>query len=205
VTAPETISVLAGGWSVRGLDLTRLPGFIIAVNDAAIRAPRVDYIVSMDRLWTEYRWDRLCALPRPTYLRSACVKNIPDWNRWWVRPYVCDHETSEPDTREGFLNGTNSGAVALNLAYQMRPKRINLFGFDMGRCPVTKRKYWYDDLPWTGGKGGSHDYITWARQFEPIARAAKAVGIKIVNASPASMIPSFKKADPRSLLLPERA
>jgi hypothetical protein len=39
--------------------------------------------------------------------------------------------SDEPDT----LNGTNSGGVALNLAYSLKPRQLLLFGFDYRRGP----------------------------------------------------------------------
>jgi hypothetical protein len=55
----ETSRVVAGGWSVSQVDLSRIPGTIIAINDSAIHLPRFDIVVSMDRLWTEHRWAEL--------------------------------------------------------------------------------------------------------------------------------------------------
>lgn len=191
--------MLAGGWSVRGLDLARLPGRVIAVNDAGVRAPRVDAIVSMDRLWTEYRWSELRRLRVPTWLRQACLLNLaelPDW----LRMYRCDHTATELSDAPGALNGTNSGLVALNLAYQQRPRRVVLFGFDMGRSPRGE-PYWYPPYPWRPGGGTSNGkYAEWAAQFAPAARAFAAAGVEVLNASPASRIPAFAKVDPAAVL-----
>lgn len=194
------VSVLAGGWSVRGLDLARLPGIVIAVNDAGVRAPRVDHIVSMDRLWTEHRWAELGRLRRPTWLRRACLPNIPD-RPDWLRRYECDWQSTTLSTDAGVLNGTNSGLVALNLAFQMLPSRVVLFGFDMGRSPKGE-PYWYPPYPWRPNGGTSNGrYAEWARQFDPAALAFKGAGVEVLNASPASRIPAFPKVQPEKVLV----
>ncbi len=198
--APDVVSVLAGGWSVSGLDLSRLPGFVIAANDSGVRAPKVDAVVTMDRLWMEYRWPRLCELGRPTWARPAALKNITSRPNW-LKVFDCDWQSAEFSDDPAILNGTNSGGCALNLAYQLRPKRVVLFGFDMGRSPKTGRAYWHDDYPWRPGGGTSPGkYAEWARQFGPAARAFAAAGIEVLNASPASRIAAFPKVDAQSVL-----
>jgi hypothetical protein len=194
-----TISILAGGWSVKGLDLTRLPGKVIGVNDSAVRA-RCDIAVSMDRLWTENRWANLHALKREAHIRKSAIKNIaarPDW----LHLFDCDHTLAELSEVEGILNGTNSGLCALNLAYQMRPRRIILLGFDMCRSPRGEA-YWHDPYPWSKPQGGTGNgrYAEWAGQFARAAAQCKASGIEVINASKASKITAFPKVDPRDVL-----
>lgn len=200
MSAPKTVSVLAGGWSVRGLDLARLPGHVVAVNDAGVRAPKVDEIVSMDRLWTEYRWPDLCRLAKPTFLRAACLPNILD-RPAWLTIYLCDWQSTALSGAQTMLNGTNSGLVALNRAFQLKPERVVLFGFDMGRSPKGQ-PYWYPTYPWRP-KGGTSDgkYAEWAKQFEPAAQAFRKAGIEVLNASPASRIPAFPKVQPEKVLV----
>ncbi len=195
----DTISVLAGGWSVKGLDLTRLPGMVIGVIDAGVRAPRVEAVVTMDRLWLEWRWPDLCRTETPTWARPACLTHIPD-RPAWLTVFECDWQSTQMSEESGRLNGTNSGLCALNLAFQLRPRRVVLFGFDMGRSP-SGESYWYPNYPWrpTGGTTNGR-YAIWARQFEPAARAFKDAGIEVLNASPVSRIPAFRKVAPADVL-----
>lgn len=195
----ETVSVLAGGWSVRGLDLARLPGCVIAVNDAGVLAPRVDSVVTMDRLWLEWRWNDLNRLQRTTWARPACLLNLPG-RPPWLKVFACDWQSTEMSATPDTLNGTNSGLCALNLAYQLRPARVVLFGFDMGRS-AKGEAYWYAPYPWRPNGGTSNQrYGEWAAQFGPAARAFKARGIEVLNASPTSRIPAFPKVDPNKVL-----
>jgi hypothetical protein len=203
MSGPETISVVAGGWSLGAIadQLHRLPGYVIAVNDSGVRLPRVDEIVSMDRLWTEYRWGDLCRLGKPTFLRAACLPNIKA-RPPWLQLYLCDWQSVEPSGIKGMLNGTNSGLVALNRARVLEPDRVILWGFDMGRCPSTGRTYWHEPYPWSP-KGATTEgkYRAWAGQFDAMARSFAAAGIEVLNASPKSRIPAFTKVKPEKVLV----
>jgi hypothetical protein len=190
--AIETVCVIGGGWSVRGVDLAALPGILIGVNDSAIHA-RVDIAVSMDRLWAEHRFVELRERRRLTYLRRSAVQNLD--TRWpWLHVFDNDHESVELSEDLARLNGTNSGVCAINLAFQLRPKRIVLFGFDMNRSKHGAA-HWYPAYPWTTAAGAtsSGKYNAWAAQFDRIAAQCKAAGIEVVNASPTSAIKSFPK------------
>ena len=201
----ETVSVLGGGWSARAYDVNRLPGEVIGVNDSMIRA-RCDYGVSMDRLWTENRWAaverkaRENAL-RVVYIRRAALANIPI-RPTFLAPFENDHKSVDFTPRgTSRLNGTNSGACALNLAANFNPRRILLFGFDMNRSPQGDA-YWYPPYEWGKPKGntGAGTYEAWAAEFEQIAAQFKARGVEVVNCSPSSAIKAFPKADPKGFL-----
>jgi hypothetical protein len=192
---PEVVSIVGGGWSVGNIDPCRIPGTIIAVNDSAIHLPRYDIVVSMDRLWTEYRFDVLRERRKLAWLRRSAVQNLE--SRFpWLHVFECDHESTEFVDLPDMLNGTNSGFCAFNLAYQMRPKRIVLFGFDMNR-DKNGGAYWYESYPWTNKAGGTstRKYQNWAREYFSAAGKCKAAGIEILNASPSSAIEVFPKTD----------
>jgi len=193
----NTISVLGGGPSAQGLDLSRLPGLVIGVNDACVLAP-VNVCVSMDRLWTENRWGQLMALAKPTHLRRGCQRNCT--GQWpGLVNFECDHTSTVMSDAPGTLNGVNSGMCALNLAYQRRPARLLLFGFDMRR--QGDRPYWWKPYEWrpkgatSGGK-----YAQWARQFDQLAPQFKAAGIEVINGCKNSAITAFPRVSPQTLL-----
>ena len=198
----KDISIIGGGWSAANADLANAPGLVIGVNDSAVQT-RCDIAVSMDRLWTEYRWPQLCAgllsyELRHAWIRRAAAKNIePDVNG--LRLFECSHKSTVFSEHAGTLNGTNSGMCAFNLAYQMRPARIWLFGFDMNRSP-DGQAYWYPPYPWAGkGATTSGKYKEWSKQFDYAAKQCVAAGIKVLNVSTSSAIDSFTKIDPRDL------
>jgi hypothetical protein len=176
----ETISIVAGGWSVSQVDPSRIPGTIIAINDSAIHLPRFDIVVSMDRLWTEHRWAELRKLQRPAHIRRAAMKRMPGEKWPWLRLFDCDYTSAEFSDQAGVLNGTNSGLCGFNLAYQMKPKQIMLFGFDMKRGR-NGESHWFPDYPWAkpGGATTSGKYREWSRQFESAKRSCDAAGINV--------------------------
>lgn len=199
----ETISIIAGGWSLKDLGdegRARIPGMRIGVNDAALRMETAA-AVSMDRLWLEGRWQELKALGRPVYARDTALRNIRG-RPLWLRPFVCNHETDALTDEPAHFNGRNSGMCAVNVAFSMRPERIILWGFDMCASP-TGLNYWYPDYPWSKPAAARRPklaYAEWARSFDVIARQCAAAGVALLNASPVSKITSLEKVDPWTLL-----
>lgn len=196
---PDTVTIIASGPSAAALDLARAPGYVIGVNDSGLQSPRVDAIVSMDRLWTEHRWDEIVRRCGPTWLRRSAVQNVKD--RWdGLHVFECDHKSSIPSSVPGWLNGTNSGACAVNLAYQLKPRRVFLIGFDMGRAGA--RAYWHAAYSWAHPQGGTTNgkYAEWAKQFRQAARAFDVAGIRVLNVNPKSAIDAFPKITPKQYL-----
>lgn len=195
---PDVVTVIASGPSAAAVDLTRAGGYVIAVNDAAIHCPcQVDAVVSMDRLWTEHRWAWLLYRRGPTWLRRSAVQNLKDrWDELVV--FDCDHTTNEPSRTQ--INGKNSGACALNLALQLKPRRVFLIGFDMRR--QLERAYWHAPHEWSHPRGGTTNgkYAEWAGAFAGVARHAAENGVEILNVSPSSAIPDFRKITPQQYL-----
>lgn len=193
---PGDVTILGGGWSVSAVDLGALCGFVIGVNDAAVYYGHPDAVVSMDRLWTEHRWEWLRARQGATWLRRSAVQNCP--HRWTeLQVFECDNESTEFSDDHGTLNGTNSGMCALNLAWLIQPRRVFLLGFDMNRSPAG-RAYWHPPYPWTRPEGATTEgkYKAWAKQYDRAAQRFAAAGIKVFNVSPKSALQSFKKIQP---------
>lgn len=186
------VSVVGGGWSVSKIDLHRIPGHVIAINDAAVFLPHVHEIVSMDRLWTEYRWKFLEEKQKLTWLRRSAVQNIDPGAlvAKWLRVFECDHKSTQFTDEVGILNGTNSGMCGFNRAVQCNPEIIYLFGFDM--CAGPKGQvYWYPPYPWS--KNSNSKLSRWSREFDRAEHLCTAKGIRVINASSISAIPNFTK------------
>lgn len=100
----------------------------------------------------------------------------------WVFPFDCRHDTAEFGDYACMLNGPNSGHCALNLAYVMKPARINLVGFDMGRGP-TGEAYWFEPYPWVSSVGATSNkrYGEWAAHLDRGIRQCEAAGIAVVR------------------------
>lgn len=192
----DVVTVLAGGFSARQVDLGKLPGIIIAVNDSAYYAPRWDICVSMDRVWAENRAAWFAASGKPVWLRRSTIKNfVPTSN---VMQFDNDHLATRLSDEPGRLDGTNSGFCALNLAYQLRPKELFLVGFDMALGPRGER-HWHPDYPWKNGGGSSAGKLSeWAMQFNRVGMQMIEADITCFQVSPASRrpIPVFHQMRP---------
>lgn len=182
------ITVLGGGWSASQVDLTLLPGLVIGVNDAALHAPGVDVIVSMDRLWTEGRWAWLVERGLPFYARWAAIKKMRRPLPEFVRPFHCNNHTSQFTKRTGWLNGTHSGGCAFNLAYLHRPHVIYLVGFDMRPGP-NGEAHWYPDYDW----GTSKVKPVWGPEFEVNAEQCRKEGIEVYVVGEWSAVTAFPR------------
>jgi hypothetical protein len=187
----ESVTVLGGGWSVKDVDLDRLPGTVIGINDSAVLA-RCDIALSMDRLWAEHRWQQVKSLGRKLHLRRAAAKNVPAWDGLEI--FDCDHTRSEFSAEAGTLHGTNSGACGFNLAYQMRPEAIYLVGFDMGRSP-TGETYWFPPYYWAAPQGGTGNarYAEWSKQFGVVADQCRAAMIDVFIVAPRAGKPGIRE------------
>lgn len=187
VLRPSIVSVVAGGWSVSLVDKQNIPGTIIAVNDSLLHLPRVDIVVSMDRMWTEHRWSELRERAVPAWIRSAALKNMPGTRvspstiAPWLHVFECDHMSATFTEDFWHLNGTNSGHCAMNLAYVMKPQEVYLFGFDM-RLGPHGQKHWYPDYPWKKGNSKApradwiNDMARAAAMFDRAKIKARIVG-----------------------------
>lgn len=212
MSARGDLTIVAGGWSVRNVPLDRLAGEVIAVNDAAIHLPFWHWALSMDRLWTEHRIDRVRAKPgagidRPIWIRASAAQNLKKHQLLGLTIFDCDHE-SDVFSVDGWnsgdrprLNGRNSGACALNLAWHLDPKRVFLLGFDMNRAP-DGHAYWYPPYPWSSRYGGSSaaKYDTWSAGLELARQYFDAVSIEVYNVSPTSAVEAFRKITPAEYL-----
>lgn len=201
----EVVSIISGGFSASQVDLSTVPGFVIGVNNAALHMQRIDGAITMDRRWSEAHYGYFAEKGgaiglwmRPNNILRL-KKTVPGWKPDWVTVYQCDHTAHMMSDEPGRLNGTNSGGVALNLAYSLKPKRLYLFGFDY--CPGPKQEmHWFargetgrvGDYPIHAGR-----YAGWARQFNDVASQFRAKGIDVVNVSASSIVTAFRKITPK--------
>lgn len=173
----DEISILAGGWSASRYDLGHLSGLVVGVNDSVLHV-RCGAAVSMDRLWTENRWSDLQQRGIPAWIRRAALVNIQH-RPAWLTSFECDHTSSLMSDDPGILNGTNSGLCAVNLAYQMRPRLIRLYGMDLKRGPKGER-HWYPPYPWNPNKGtGDNTFAKWRQDLNRAIAQCKAAGIRV--------------------------
>ena len=188
----KNVIVLAGGPSVKEIDLSNLRSFghVIGVNDSAKYAS-VDECVSMDRLWFENRWrdidERI-----PMFMRREAIK-APHERRDLVT-FENDRFSNVMSEDLLTLNGSSSGMCAVNRGYHLKPDRLFLVGFDMSR-DHDGNPYWYPPYPWARSTGGTGEgkYIDWSLQFSDIAAQFKAEDTEVYNVGMSSRINNFQK------------
>lgn len=186
------VIILAGGASVMEYQIRNLEkrGYLIAVNDSAIYT-QCDAAFTMDRLWLEGRQLLLKTLAPPSiYYRRGTPKNFTPPVQWIG--YVHDEGYPTLMTKDPTkLNGSNSGTCALNLAFQLRPKRVFLLGFDM-QPGLAGEKHWYPGYPWNDGGGTKKKTLAnWAQEFGEIAKQFANEGIEVFNVNHRTLIEAF--------------
>ena len=182
--------IIGGGPSVQGLNLSRLPGTVIGVNDSFFNT-RCDYVVSIDGRWMRHRWEKLKACDAPAWLRKDSFEKHVGLQRAWPSLTVAQCKVFENGVGTGLdcLHGNNSGLVALNFAYWKGFRKIFLYGFDMGFAGT--KKHWYEEYEWAAK--GCNMYPAFILQFKSVAKILEEDGIKVFNVSPGSKLDCFEK------------
>lgn len=188
------VVVIAGGYSVKSYDLSKLPKgpLYIGVNDAGYHFP-CEHVLTMDRLWFEYRYAVISRVPvtRRFWIRKGINKVIPTLDPK-VTEFECDPDAPCVLSAKGnTFHGSNSGTVAINLAFQLTTHRIFLLGFDMQKGP-NDEPYWWPPYPWKlEGSTKPGTYERWAQEFEGIARQVSTAGLEVFNVNHRSKITAF--------------
>lgn len=175
----KNLIVLAGGPSVLKFPYETLHQYapVIGVNDACLRV-KCEYGLTMDRLWWENRHTELLASylvhgDKKFYMREGINKKGLDDS--FVTYFRCPKRSAELSPEHGVLQGMNSGICAINLAWQIQPQQLFLFGFDMKR---GERPYWYDPYPWAPqGATTQGKYNEWRKDMELVAYQLRQYGI----------------------------
>jgi hypothetical protein len=89
----------------------------------------------MDRLWTEYRYEALRAMQKPAHIRRSALQKRPGQMAVAEFVRVRPHHGWVVRSAGRAERHQFRALCGINLGYQMRPKQILLFGFDMKRGP----------------------------------------------------------------------
>lgn len=188
--ASQNIIIIGGGKSAKGMPLETLHryGHVIGVNDSGLKV-QCHTILSMDRLWMENNYEECKKLSSQTVFRRCAWRlKGKDWPR--LSLFDCDTQIPYMNNSLGCLDGDNSGACALNLAYQMKPKKIFLFGFDMNGSG-----YWHEGYSATNKGSGNKAHPDWSEKFKYKKKQFDQAGILVFNVNTNSAINAFKKID----------
>lgn len=184
----NNVIIIGGGKSAKKCQPENLYryGHVIGVNDSALQV-RSHTILSMDRLWMENNYEQCRNLAVQTIFRR-CAWRLKD--KSWPRLGLFDCNTKTPFMNDalGCLDGDNSGACALNYAYQMRPSRVFLFGFDMNGSG-----YWHNGYSAQNKGSGNRKKPDWAEKFNFKKKQFDQKGIQVFNVNTRSAIDAFEK------------
>lgn len=187
----QPVAIIGGGPSLAGFDFERLRHsfHVMAVNASIWMLPWADVGFSLDgRLYECWR-DRLHLVPYPVYWAlhplAAPRLQTPAANV----TLIARLEESGLSHNLAEVPGKTSGFGALNLAYLKRAKDVRLFGFDY----QPQGDVWHhnEDLYDDKHQQDCKDWRQWAAEFAVIAPLLRTSGVRVVNASPRSLIDCF--------------
>lgn len=195
---PDTVSIVACGPSALDCGAARAPGMVIAVNGAAAHV-RYDVALTMDGRYSRNRWrehrGRQWFVRRSAWQHAMNAGATP-WDGLHV--YDCDREQTEfarglHDVGVWTLNGSNSGYNALNLAYSLRPRRVYLYGFDMG-----EPEHFFGEYPWSHEAAGNNTakFKDWRKEMVHASGQFRRAGIQVYNTNRLSNIKAFPHGTP---------
>ena len=87
--------------------------------------------------------------------------------------------------------GGNSGYQAINLAYLMGAKEINLIGFDMQR--TNNMSHWHGDHP--RQCINQSPYHAWLKNFDQLSKDLNDLNIDVTNYTRVTALKCFKKGN----------
>lgn len=187
------VIVLAAGPSVKEYNLRDLEkcGTLIAVNGSSLYT-KPHIALTMDRLVAEFCYPiwRTQGVPQ-IWIRKGIAKNFKPA----ANTVEFEHDGDAPKKmtyKPGFLNGSNSGTCAFNLALQLKPHRVFMLGFDMIRFNKHCDPYWYPAFSWNQA-GGTKDgnLKVWAEEYVSIAQQVTMLGIEVYNVNHTTRLNAF--------------
>lgn len=174
---------------------------VIGINVSFLIGDWIDMVFFGDNGFYLGQMNNLAAFPG---IKVSSHPNTKDVS--WVKYLAKD--TNRPkgismNPRAVSWNG-NSGAAAISLAAHTGAKRIILLGFDM-KLDEDRKQHWhnaYHRLEYLQSKDFNKQlpFDRHLMGFPEIAKDAKRMGIKIINASPDSSITVFDKVSVRDLI-----
>lgn len=193
------MAIVGCGPSLAGFDYERIRKTgcrVLAVASALWQMPWADAAYDQDSTWLRVYEKRLRAVRGVELFLcwppSQSRKDCPDIdNAIWIEGQRGDG--SVPSRLDRVECGFTSGQGALSIAAHKRARNILLFGFDyreLGRQQHADDSLYGWHLP-----PGMLDrqWPTWAKKFNTAKPSLDAAGIRVLNASPDSAIPTFER------------
>lgn len=186
----ETLVIVASGPSAADapLELAKGRAKVIVINSSWRLAPWADVLFACDFSWWAKTtgWQDFPGLKLCTEERAS-----REFQTGHVRCMKSDDRVIlEPLGTVGW--GGNSGFHCLNLAIQMRVKRVLLVGYDMR---IDGGLHWHGPHPDGMSNPRRGAIERWRRVVDGAARVAAERGIEVLNCSPVSALRNYPKVD----------
>lgn len=187
---------VASGPSAAGVDLTPARGRarLIAINGSWRLAPFADVLYACDPNWWLQRPGHAGGPPAPVEFAGLRVTQ----DRAAARRHdlarvalVIGGERIVSDQPGILGGGGNSGFQAINLAVQAGAARIVLVGYDFS---LEAGVHWHGKHAPGLNNPSAANLKRWAATLDRQAPALRALGVTVVNTSPASALKAFPKA-----------
>ena len=193
----ECVAIVAGGPSIKGMDLSILKDriHVVAIKVAVDLCPWAEVCYGCDAPW----WMDRRGLPKFKGLKLAHGPATSEWaeiRRITIEIAKDEILLSKPLT---VGNGGCSGFQALNLVAQFGATDIILIGYDLrdGR----EGPHWYGRNKWVNANNPMpSNYARWQKGFKAAAPTLKKAGVAVVNVSPGTELEAFPKADLKSTM-----
>ncbi|RUU23680.1 hypothetical protein EOD10_04400 [Mesorhizobium sp. M7A.T.Ca.TU.009.01.3.2] len=181
----ETAFVLAGGASVKSLDLSLLKGRrVIAINSAHLSWPDADILFFADHRW----WADVGSREAPFKGRIVTTSNGgPRDTLRLTKIEPGNGLAAKPDQVALSRSGVTG---AINILAHLGVKRIVLLGVDGKLSQDGQRHHHGAAYPWPMVKGCFDHH---AAEFKAIAPSVAAAGVEVINANPDSAIDAWPK------------
>lgn len=192
----KDIFIIGRGSSLIGFDFNRLKGErVIAVNHAISHVPFAECMVAIDFL---------CFIEPNAEYWKPIIKDTPIYVDTETQSQHFNVKVMSRSGYYGFdfrpnlvVSGSNSGYMAINVAYHLGGRRIFLLGFDMVHLNGQR----YFDIPdFITPPELCADYTYCLDNFESLAKAIKGSDLKIYNCSLESKLDVFDKVDINNVL-----
>ena len=186
----EKIFLLGSGTSLKGFDLGKLKDcYVIAINHSIEHYPQADALIFNDKIFMKHTTFDLDGYRGLIFASEKCKDSKPfqDWGERDNLYFFNDNrDTPILNAKTGLYHPTSTGMSALNLALQMRARRIFLLGYDY--YTDGDQRHFFEDYP-HHKKYPIERIVKKLRRFRQFEKYKD----KIVNCNRDSLIKAFPK------------
>jgi len=187
----QNVFLLGGGTSLIGFDRSKLDtAYVIAINHSIEHFPQAQSMIFGDKIFLSKTMFDLKTYPGKIFVSEKCIRSRPIDEMWENdNLYIFEDRRDEPtqNFKRGLFHPTSSGLLALNLAIQMKAKKIFLLGYDYYKD--GGQMHFYEDYP-HHKKYEESKLISKLKKFKYFDQWES----RIINCNPISRIDDFKKA-----------